>query len=343
MKNEVYASAVVDAEKSPVTISDLEFDKELHIRKNDTTFLQAIVLGPKSLYYYRDINGKDQFYIGNGSGFELLLHKKYLKRYQDRKVINENNTYQDQLQRYLQDCKTIYPQLANTYYDKKRLLKLFLDYYNCASEKLNYQTELEKVSVDIGVLAGVSLSTIVFPGEEYFYTANADYTQSTDFTAGMFLDLKLSRSQGKLSVYNELLYTSYNVEGEYEDIRSNDLYDQYYSEIGFSHLKLNSMLRYVFLKRKVAIFANAGVSLGFGIRKKDVLTRISTRYSNVTTTIGPNGGDDPLRKNEQAWLLGIGAKYKRYSFEFRYENGNGVSDYVPSYSQKIYFLVGYRL
>ena len=73
--DEMYESAIVRAETSPYQFDQLNFDKELKFR-TDTIFLQAVIEGEKSLYYYKDKNAKEHFYIKSGQEFELLVYKK---------------------------------------------------------------------------------------------------------------------------------------------------------------------------------------------------------------------------------------------------------------------------
>lgn len=53
---------------------------------------------------------------------------------------------------------------------------------------------------------------------------------------------------------------------------------------------------------------------------------------------------DETRTYEQSFILGTGTRYNKFSFEFRYENGNGMSAYsnLGSSAKRLYFLLGYR-
>ena len=62
VNDEIYISAVVNIEVSPIHTSNLQFDPAFNY-KEETAFLQAKVLGHKSLYYLN--NGKENFYIKN--------------------------------------------------------------------------------------------------------------------------------------------------------------------------------------------------------------------------------------------------------------------------------------
>ncbi|MDP4276794.1 MAG: hypothetical protein Q8914_04080 [Bacteroidota bacterium] len=52
---------------------------------------------------------------------------------------------------------------------------------------------------------------------------------------------------------------------------------------------------------------------------------------------------DNIRKYEQGAIFGTGMSYHHYSFEFRYELGNGISSYsaLGSFAHRFQFLLAY--
>ena len=115
--DEIYVSAIVETEVSPVKISMLRFNPELQIVA-DTVFLQTMIQGIKSLYHYKDSDGKDNLYIKQNECFDLLVYKKYLKIYEGASVVLENKKYTGQLTVYLQDCQQILSKIYSTAYQK---------------------------------------------------------------------------------------------------------------------------------------------------------------------------------------------------------------------------------
>jgi len=84
----------------------------------DTVFLQTMIQGIKSLYHYKDSDGKDNLYIKQNECFDLLVYKKYLKIYEGASVVLENKKYTGQLTVYLQDCQQILSKIYSTAYQK---------------------------------------------------------------------------------------------------------------------------------------------------------------------------------------------------------------------------------
>lgn len=75
--DELYEGAIVEIETSPVLTAKLKPDPELYFAI-DTTFLQTVIRGTKSLYYLKDRTGKSHFYTKD-SLFRLLIYKRYFK------------------------------------------------------------------------------------------------------------------------------------------------------------------------------------------------------------------------------------------------------------------------
>lgn len=159
------------------------------------------------------------------------------------------------------------------------------------------------------------------------------YDPSTNFSTGLFLDVILPRNHGKWSINNELLFSSYKVSGQ-RGINS--------TEIGYSYLKLNNMVRFKYPVGNLFVYVNAGLSNGFAISETNNKKLYALRNGSPLLTEQKALND--TRKFENGWIFGIGAKHNRFSFEVRYENGNGMSEYqtLSSSTKRYYFLLGYR-
>ena len=339
--DETYESAVVETETSPTETKELGYDKELVI-KLDTAFLQAVVKGEKSLYYYKNRRGKEQFYIREDSSFKLLVYKKYLEDVEGQSVIAENNTYIGQLTIYLLNCSTIQIKLKGTVYRKNSLEDLFLSYYKCTQTNLAFHKKTEKTALEFGVLAGVSLTSLKFASDGYEYLVYANYNTSVNFSGGMFFDVILSRNRGKWSINNELIFTTYKVDGQYELYTSEDKYSIAYTTLGYSYLKLNNMVRFKYPVGKFFIYVNGGISNGYAILETNYAKTESKLFTQVRVEEMKALND--TRRYELGFIVGLGVKYKKFSLETRFENGNGMSVYqtLKSSTYRYYGLLGYR-
>jgi len=293
-----------------------------------------MIHGPKSLYYYQNKYGRIQFYIKDDSDYELLIHKKYLKSIDDRMVSTENKEYLSQLSLYFEDCPTIHPVLMNTGYNKKSLEELFQFYYYTTKSDMTFQKKTEKFSMELGVVAGLSNTSIKFSGEyDYDYLNQAIFNQSHNVTFGLFLNVVLPRNNERFSIYNELIYTSFNLKSP-SNVKNTILYNN--TTFKYSYLKVMSMLRYRVPIGKLLGYINVGISNGLAFQE--------TNYFNYGQSVEKIKPITKPRNYEQGYILGLGTNYKKYSFEFRFEKGNGFTqDVATTISTRYYLLLSYKL
>jgi len=143
-----YESATIQVETSPYKKDELTSDKEIHLSTR-TVFLEAIIIGSKSLYRYQSEHLNEQFYIKNNDAWELLIFKRYLqtKKY-GKSIITSNTHYINQLALYLQDYRDIQVKLISTGYVKNDLKNLFITYYEAIKKKASFIQKDEKKWVD---------------------------------------------------------------------------------------------------------------------------------------------------------------------------------------------------
>lgn len=335
VQDEVYESAIIDVETNSVNLNDPGLNLI-----NDTAFVQTMFNGSKSLYYYMNKEGKEQFYIKNDTSYDLLVFKKYYKNYDGHTVILENKKFLGQLFNYLKDCPSIQTKTESAEYSKKSLKKLFEYYYEVTKANVYFQEKEKKISPEFGIISGLSITSLKFTGI-YSPLGCTSYLPSNNFTSGVFLDVTLPKNRGRLSLNNELIFRSYEVSG-LSDYYSVDKYSTNYSELGFSYLKLNNMVRYKYPVGKCFIYLNAGIFNGLAISEKNYL-KIERNYLTEHTEDEVKAIEG-LRKHEQGIILGLGTKFKKLSFEVRIERGNGMSPILllTSKTSTSFFLLGYR-
>ncbi len=344
VSGKIYQSAIVKIEISPTQTSDLGFDPKLHF-EIDTLFLQAIIAGTKSLYYYKNNNSNENFYIKQNGVFDLLIHKAYLEEGLRNYVKKENNKYLGQLALYLSDCASTQTLLKPTQYNLKSLRKLFQNYYKCTGSFVTYENIAHNVSLNIGALAGVSLTSLEFDGSasSIKYLVNTDFPNSFDFSLGLFLDIGAPKNLNRLSLYNELLYTSYSTSGTYEDFRNKDNYIIYDTKFAYSYLSINNMLRFKYPLKSSFVYFNAGISNNLPLVGKNSLQKKIKFHSSETTQ-----GGEAIKNTkgiEHGLTMGLGISNKKIFLAIRYEKANGISEYIglDSKTTRYFILLGYKL
>ncbi len=208
-----------------------------------------------------------------------------------------------------------------------------IDYRNWSTnpDRARFSRESENLVVKTAILAGLSLTRIIFRSDSYQYLEIPEYKPSADFTGGLAVDLVFPRNFGKWSFNNELQWSSWSMSGEsFASYPEGNLSYKWVYDLSASYLNINSMLRYNYTAGKVIIFMNAGISNGFLVAHKNHMDGEITEGSNVETITESYVED--IRKYEQAWLLGAGIRYGKILLEYRYERGNGISTSADIFS-----------
>lgn len=333
VSDELYYSAEVQMEVSP-EVSNLDKYADLNL-VTDSVFLQTLVQGSKSLFYYKSPAGKSNFYIFSNGKYELLQHKKYIKTTSKDIVIAENKKYVGQLIIYFNDCEYLKSKIGKIKYSQRSLVNSFDSYYRCTRETVSFKKKEEKIKFEKGIFAGGSSTTLTVKGGDIKDIPH--FSTSKNLAMGLSFDVVLPRNQRKWSIVNELNFPSYHMEDNF----INKAKDTVYIEMGYRYVKINNMLRFSYPIKVFRIFINAGMGNGLAL--------IETNYMK-TIPDGPffnspkEGQFIKSRKYEQSILGGAGVRWKSISLELRSEYGNGMSRY-PLLSTKTlrhYLLFGFK-
>ena len=308
----------------------------------DTLFLQTLIRGSKSLYSYKNKLKEIEFYVKRGSDFELLVYTLEKTITEEKTLLKENKKYLTQISSYLSDCPETQSKQNGLHYKTKDLKELFISYYqNCSSSAINFYNPKSKIKFELKLFTGMTLTSIKFtPGNNnaLSYLSTANFNQSTNFTAGVGLDILLPRNS-KWSFINELVYSSFETSGGFTDLIFP--YIQYTMNFGYSYLKLNTLFRYrIPITNGFFFFINCGISNGLVINEKNNYRRV---LIPLTGAIRESKVFDEVRSYEQGYILGLGSRLARYSLEVRLENGNGMSPYLArSSTTRYHILFGYK-
>lgn len=351
VKNERYVSATVKIETSPSHTARLNEDSLFHFEEA-TVFLQILVDGIKRLYYLNDVNDKEHFYIHRNDQIELLQYKRYIRYVKEKDPIEDfwvKNTLEMetqkhifQLMNYLNHCGDIDRHLNKLDYSRKSMVSLFKHYFACRGYQSQYQIDAEKTFVQPGLVLGVSATEFSFTSSLFKALAAVDFPKSNKISAGGSVEFILPRSRRRWSFYNELLFTSYLIEANYQDYKSEEVHSDVFVSFGQSYLKINNMLRYTQPVGPFSVYFQAGLSNGFLVHENNYKKTEAWFFSDFTETeekVIPE-----TQPHETEILLGMGARFKRISLETRYEHGNGPSNNLALKGnvQRYYLLVGYR-
>jgi hypothetical protein len=335
VSGEKYTSAAITYDDSPYRTEDLK-EEVIYNYVIDTVFLLTLMQGDKSLYYFRDVKGKENYFILNKSGFELLLYKRYFKRAENGGItVAQNKKFTGQLQNYLQECSSIQKKFPELRYNRTDLVKLFQAYYECTNKNENSQNKAFTKQNQFGILAGVSFTKLTYyNGMDYF--SEADYPVSTNFSGGVFYDIVFPRNFGRMSISNQFLYYAYKTESFYNESVT--------TSIGLNYIMMNNLARYKFPLNKADFFIEAGTAVGFGFNE--------TNYQKFEETSSQRASEQKaFRELSKLYLgvnTGLGFTFGKMLLECRYMFGFKKTDFLPegtSVGSRInagFVMVGYR-
>lgn len=172
-------------------------------------------------------------------------------------------------------------------------------------------------------MIGASQTWLFFDSElpSQGYITRTKYNKSVNPTFGVSLNMVLARNQRKWSIYNELTYNSYTINGE-NDLTNNSPYFAYYTfELGLNQVQLTNMVRFTYPIGKLFIFANIGLASGIIVsQNSNVITK---RNSNDGSTETFEFTEEDFIRREFITLAGAGVIFNNFSLETRYQKGNG--------------------
>ena len=335
---EIYVGRTVMIETSPHKISELDTDPEIELAE-DQVFLQVLFQGEKSLYYYKHRTVREYFYIEQNDSIVLLEYKKFIKEgggtHDEIRNVTERRNYATQLQNYLTDCSETFYLISKTSYKKKYMTQLFEQYYKCRETTPEFELKKDFGKVKFGLVAGATYTILKFKSSVDPEFNDPDMEGSVDFAGGISVEIIFPRNREKWSLYNELLYTSFDSDGNFQDRLSSVVMN-----FNYSYLHVNSLVRYKFIGNGLDYFVNAGLETGLIVGGENTRT--------VVRTFDPfpiSGPAMPLTRDfELGFIVGAGVKLNKVLAELRYNRGDGFSGDPNTASgiNRFMFLVTYQ-
>ena len=87
------APSMIAVLRNPVERAISHYFHEKRKGREPLPILRAFEAEEKSLFYYKNSFGRQNFYIKQDTGFNLLIYKSYLKQLDGKSVKTENRTY----------------------------------------------------------------------------------------------------------------------------------------------------------------------------------------------------------------------------------------------------------
>ena len=267
----------------------------------------------------------------------VLIELFFKRHYPDANSVNgPDDDYTFQLRQLFRDCSLITDKkVQNARFNDICFIRLAKEYNNCQNKNAtnNYEYRREKTKAMFGIdvslrYINITMSGITMSG---FAVGAINFKPAYSMDAGVFLNLVVPNTQKRFAVYNELLFSRY-------DIISVPFYPGSFevkqTELTATYLKLSNALRYQFPLRCATPYIQIGLVNGYAMDGSANTTVKSTLYHTPVSTEQLM----PFRKYERAVFGGLGICIGKFEAECRYEIGNGFSTYQNVSTTSISFL-----
>ena len=181
--------------------------------KDELLFLEYLIHGKVDIFYYRDENSDEFYFIDKGDGRLLPL------TIEEKDVSIEGVNYRQETKKYvgvlkyvMQDSPLVSQEAETTDLNHMSLIKIAKDYhYSVCNDQqcIIYEKELPRIRFFLGPVIGLNLNLITrsssnsFPSY-YYYFAYGSFKTTLDPAIGASFRLNLPLLNEKLSVNDEL-------------------------------------------------------------------------------------------------------------------------------------------
>lgn len=269
--------------------------------QNETVFLEYIVDGITDLYYYRDANRKEHYFI-KGSRDASLLELKNTK-----KEIEANGTsyemygkeYIDQLKSVFYDAPELQPQIDNLKFTRDSFISVTRRYHDAVCNEYActiYEKKQKKGKWSLGIAAGFSYTSLKSNGTWYY---NEMALNSGDVAFGGFvIGENLKGLNERLSLVYSLMYSAKKFGGEAKKVEPNFFRTTYInSAIYLNSLTNKAELIYGLTTKPTGLFISGGAFYAFQFNSytdisilKDYSVSIADEEYNFTEDLSDDWG-----------------------------------------------------
>lgn len=309
-------------------------------------FLNVLVKGKVSIYYYRDSFSKDHYYLEKDTTFTELQNNRLLvvDPKSEAKFERYDKKYIGVLNYALSGCESIsIPQLYEVRFNHSDLMRIASKYNECVTPNAAstaFPNREEKFKITIGPVLAYTQAALNFNGDSPL--GRAEFQHKSSIGGGVFLNLTLPALNEKLSLQTELLY----IPAKFSSPSTN--YGNFNYDILFdlAYIKLPLQLRYTYPKGSIRPFINAGLIAGYIIKDTNrQIVRHESNFRGPTESVAV--ADNYFSHLARGFTVGTGISYpirdKALALELRYEQQSGITKLlnISSGTKGFALLLGY--
>ena len=326
-----YIRETVKIDKSSATVDNLSKEKE-PLFMEETLFLEVLIEGDATLYYYENDDLKRFFFKKTTSNLEQLVYKSYLNT--DNKI-EINNHFKQQLWINL-TCPAIEINTIQTLdYRKNSLVPFFINYNKCSNANfINYDENVKKDLINLAFRLHLNTTSLAIQDSPN-NIIDVDFGNKVALSFGIEAEFIFPFHKNKWSIIIEPTYQNFKSEKRNKPDNGANL--DLTATIDYRSIEIPVGLRhYFFLNTNSKIFVNASYIV-------DLSTKSSIEYKkNDTSTFNLYN-----IKTNNNFGMGLGYKFKdKYSLEMRYQTSRQlVLEDVPNTTNynKLSLIVGYSI
>lgn len=267
--------------------------KQIEVGHNTRkVFLERLVKGNATLYYFTNENGKT-FFIETDSSSLIPVYKK--------DVISRKIIFKEQLDSLLKDCDSTKNAIKVASYNRQSLSRLVIMYNTCELKPLSFF----KFGLSIG---GVS-TRVFFPSNmSYTLLTGADFDNDYSYTLGAFCDIPITKE--RFYLHTEVCYLGNKFYSNKIDEVSNSETQIF---VNTSTINIPVMVRFVPSIYKHRPFFNLGPVFSQGIKDQYTIRYSEDVYGEDNTT--DINYIEFLSKSQLGYTIGLG-----YQIDLTYRN-----------------------
>ncbi|MCC3152603.1 outer membrane beta-barrel protein [Hymenobacter sp. BT770] len=304
-------------------------------------FLEVLVDGPASLFFLRDAEQRENYYVVSPNyPLTLLPHGMVQALRDNQPVMQVQTAYRNILSASLAGCQVVQKQLPRLAFQESALIKVVSTYNTeCAGYRPSRPQPSGATShVSIGIMAGGVQHSMTYTGFPFKAGESFERTH-TGIAVGPVLQYRTSRLGQRLSIVAAVLYEPEKYEIEGEGRSSNGFAGlRFRHRFDLAYLRLPVMVRYTYPRGKVAPMAEAGFTVAYAVKENtsaEEMDRYGTYSPSQPTNVGSTGkGFSPV---QTGFAVGLGlythvAGGRGVSALVRAEKANGFSKAIDATS-----------
>ncbi|MBC8047371.1 MAG: outer membrane beta-barrel protein [Fimbriimonadaceae bacterium] len=294
-----------------------------------------------SLYYYIDDYATDHFYIKKSDSIDELILNAFFLDLESGKMKATESTYLLQLGSYTNDCSS--GMKANKLTYKASPLQNFIKEYNlCKAYHNSFLADIERITFEPDIFIGFTRSNLTITEIEEYNISEADFTTSTNITAGISLNILFPKSRKHWSLYSQLLYKELQVSSIYDEQGAGFTMHHEY-EFSFAYAKLLNAIRYQHEYLKIKPFIYAGFTNGYAFKSEQLHTYQAYYSSGLTGELQTEKPFDNLSPYEIGYGIGGGfTLFGHIALSISNEWSNSTTVHGSPYRiSSLYFTLGF--